>query len=550
MDNFKRVLAITIILSMLICSPAFSNEITLDMTDDSVVEIDKISEEEFKANVVDEEVDMIEESIMTDNKEDIVLKIDELNFYKPIELSYLGDDNYQIELADILFDYGEVKLHIVGDGDDIPFSKTVKIDEKITFVLKQDDYNCEILIINENEDRITFTGKIVEGKYELQWIDESKSRDISLQAIINESEPNDTMSQADYINDGDDVYGTMTADREDYYRVNITTVGRINFWLGQIPSGKNYNIYAYRGSSLIGSDTRVGLTQKLIQKDNQPMGTYYVRVSYPSGTLPTASEKYWLRVKAYPNLGWPVSNQNMAINACFGKCRVYWEEYERLHNGIDLNAALGTDVYSTGQGTVTYSNREMNTGNGTYGHFIDIVHTNENPRSTGDSNRYIKTRYAHLNDRSKYVGDTVSMGTKIGESGKSGYEVVGGVVNLNPYGAHLHYETLVGPSKTGSSWTRVQPLEYYPGKRCACGISFSSYNSDILNSSSIRNVGIYINDEFFIDIEAVLDMTKEELLRYGISKDKLAKFNELIKSDDELYENYYEDIGKHVKSYK
>ncbi len=531
---------------MLICSPAFSHEITSDIADDSIIEIDKISEEEFKANVLDEEVYMIEEPIMTDNKEDIILKIDELNFYKPMELSYLGDDNYQIELANILFDYGEVKLHIVGDGDDIPFSNTVKMDEKITFILKQDDYNCEILIIDKNEDRITYTGKIVEGKYELKWIDESKSRDISLQAVVNESEPNDTMSQADYINDGDDVYGTMTADREDYYRVNISTVGRINFWLGQIPSGKNYNLYVYYGSTLIGSDTRVGLTQKLIQKDNQPMGYYYVRVSYPSGTLPTALEKYWLRVKSYPSLAWPAIS-SIGVNYCFGyNC----PKYGGWHNGIDLGTPMRSTVYATGAGKVTWSGRAPDDSlSATYGKYIDVVHTNENPLSTGSSDKYIKTRYAHLDQTDKNSGNVVNFAERIGLSGKTGF-VDGNPPNYEPYLPHLHYEVLTGANKDGTVWNRVNPLLYYPGKKCgSCGKSYSSISEEINDTPYIRSIGISINDEYFIDIESLINMDNEELIRNGISKDKVFEFLDLLAADNQMYESYNNSLKTLIKIY-
>lgn len=107
---------------------------------------------------------------------------------------------------------------------------------------------------------------------------------------------------------------------------------------------------------------------------------------------------------------------------------------------------------------------------------------------------------------------------------------------------------LVGPYNTGSNWTRVQPLKYYPGKTCACGISYNSFSTDVSIIANIRSIGKFVNEEYFIDVESLLSMSSKELERYGISDEKVAKFNELIKSDEEIYNIYNDKLEMLIQS--
>jgi RHS repeat-associated protein len=89
----------------------------------------------------------------------------------------------------------------------------------------------------------------------------------------------------------------------------------------------------------------------------------------------------------------------------------------RPHKGIDIGAAVGTDVHAAGSGTAT--NRTDPNGYGTY---IVLDH--------GDG---LTTRYAHLSESDVDNGELVDAGTVIGKTGTTG--------NLPP-GAnpHLHFE--------------------------------------------------------------------------------------------------------------
>ena len=63
---------------------------------------------------------------------------------------------------------------------------------------------------------------------------------------INESENNNTVSAADKTYDDYDNYGAISSTSDvDWWKVTFTQNGEANFWLGNIPSGCNYNLYLY-----------------------------------------------------------------------------------------------------------------------------------------------------------------------------------------------------------------------------------------------------------------------------------------------------------------
>lgn len=85
-----------------------------------------------------------------------------------------------------------------------------------------------------------------------------------------------------------------------------------------------------------------------------------------------------------------------------------------LHAGIDFRASTGTQIRSTGAGTVVVAGRT-----GGYGNMVEIDH--------GDG---LTTRFAHLSSVSVKVGDHVEANDPVGLSGTTGRST----------GPHLHYE--------------------------------------------------------------------------------------------------------------
>jgi murein DD-endopeptidase MepM/ murein hydrolase activator NlpD len=90
----------------------------------------------------------------------------------------------------------------------------------------------------------------------------------------------------------------------------------------------------------------------------------------------------------------------------------------RMHSGVDFAAGMGTPLYSTADGVVTYAGWQSG-----YGRLVKIQH------EFG-----IETRYAHLSRVRVKVGQRVSRGQRIGDMGASGRVT----------GVHLHYEVRVG----------------------------------------------------------------------------------------------------------
>ena len=86
----------------------------------------------------------------------------------------------------------------------------------------------------------------------------------------------------------------------------------------------------------------------------------------------------------------------------------------RLHEGIDLRAAVGTRVYASKTGRVIFAGRK-----GGYGKIVGIEHEGN-----------FSTWYGHLSRIRVKVGQTVSQGRVIGLSGNTGIST----------GPHLHFE--------------------------------------------------------------------------------------------------------------
>ncbi|MBC6437330.1 MAG: peptidoglycan DD-metalloendopeptidase family protein [Rhodobacteraceae bacterium] len=86
----------------------------------------------------------------------------------------------------------------------------------------------------------------------------------------------------------------------------------------------------------------------------------------------------------------------------------------RMHAGADFAGPVGTPIYATGDGVVTFARRSWG-----YGLMVEIQH------SFG-----IETRYAHMSRIHVHEGQRVSRGDRIGDMGRTGRAT----------GSHLHYE--------------------------------------------------------------------------------------------------------------
>ena len=102
---------------------------------------------------------------------------------------------------------------------------------------------------------------------------------------------------------------------------------------------------------------------------------------------------------------------NFRVTSPFGP------RWGRLHAGTDMAAPMGTPIYATADGVVTYAGWSSG-----YGRLVKIQH------EFG-----IETRYAHQSRIRVEVGQRVSRGDRIGDMGNSGIST----------GSHVHYEVRV-----------------------------------------------------------------------------------------------------------
>lgn len=107
----------------------------------------------------------------------------------------------------------------------------------------------------------------------------------------------------------------------------------------------------------------------------------------------------------------------MPVQAAFRFTSPFGPRWGRMHEGVDMAGPVGTPVYATADGEVTFAGWQ----NG-YGRIVIVRH----PYG-------LETRYPHLNAIRAEVGQRVSRGDQVGDMGNSGRST----------GPHLHYEIRV-----------------------------------------------------------------------------------------------------------
>ncbi len=116
---------------------------------------------------------------------------------------------------------------------------------------------------------------------------------------------------------------------------------------------------------------------------------------------------------------WPVDISIKRISSDYGWRTYYYKgrKVTDFHMGIDIPAAVGTDIYAVQDGEVILSQWHSS-----YGNYIIVDHGGG-----------ISTLYAHCSKRLVAVGDKVEQGDHIAEMGSTGQST----------GSHLHIEVRV-----------------------------------------------------------------------------------------------------------
>ncbi len=125
--------------------------------------------------------------------------------------------------------------------------------------------------------------------------------------------------------------------------------------------------------------------------------------------------------RSAPNYMWPVDGGR--INSFYG-----WRSSRRFHDGIDIIAPSGTNVFASKSGEVIYSSNKIRG----YGNMVVIRH-----------NSGYSTVYAHNKTNLVKKGDIVKQGDIIAQVGSTGHSS----------GPHSHFEVRKGKYS-------VEPLKY------------------------------------------------------------------------------------------
>ncbi len=120
-------------------------------------------------------------------------------------------------------------------------------------------------------------------------------------------------------------------------------------------------------------------------------------------------------IPGYESIGFAIPLRvRLAVTSDYGYRNHPVTRHYRLHEGIDFRASIGTRVYASKTGKVTYAARK-----GGYGKTVSIQHEDD-----------FSTSYGHLSRIDVSVGDFVQQGQVIGLSGNTGIST----------GPHLHFE--------------------------------------------------------------------------------------------------------------
>lgn len=491
------------------------------------------------AEVGSVETGNVDSSLTKIVQKSMVLELDKVNLYSPIKFTNEYDDFYSYEIFDLLFNYGDVNIIIneVGEENIVENSLLISKYKPSLIQLKPNKkYVYDISVMQDKFFAMTFYGEITTGETNsdpvycelLKLRDNIEARSlVEPLAIMRETEPNNTFETANLISNNTDMYGTIsTALDKDIFKIKYANSGRADFWLGNISNNSNLDLYLYNESQqLIASSKNVTNSQELISQQVVVGGKwYYIRV-VPANDSVNIPSSYQVNAKFFEVASWPAVKKQ--INYCY-MC----QQYGGPHNGIDVasvNGADGDNIYAILPGTVL----KVGNNHAQFGNYVVIRHSGDYPLY--DNNyTYVSSRYAHLKDPSTLKkGDSVKKGDIIGIMGHTG----------ESYGTHLHLELIqhndIDYNPDLLARVSINPgKNFYPEIMCNKCKTYPtvSHKHDLGTYNDSKNVGILINNNYFIDILAFKDITAEELQNYGINSKDLRIFIEIIHNNIEFSE--------------
>ena len=174
----------------------------------------------------------------------------------------------------------------------------------------------------------------------------------------------------------------------------------------ELIAGMESNIDQYTEIMAQEAETRAGVDALIIEKEKELKAARAAETAAQSGTVATGSADSgaWMMWPSYTKyLTSPFGPRNHPISGQY-----------KNHDGVDIGASYGSDIWAAAAGTVILAGR-----NGGYGNCVIVNHGNG-----------YTTVYGHMDSIAVSAGQSVSMGQVLGYVGSTG----------NSTGPHLHFE--------------------------------------------------------------------------------------------------------------
>lgn len=166
------------------------------------------------------------------------------------------------------------------------------------------------------------------------------------------------------------------------------------------------------------------------------------------------------------NSGWYWPTVNKTITSGFGIIR----SDGAYHQGIDIRATVGTDVYAARPGTVYRSG-----WNDSMGNYICIYH------GKNSAGKYIFSTYMHLSQRLVSAGQYVQGNSLIGKTGNTGASS----------GPHLHFHVFRSTSSSPSSVSPSRPNQATLNANYV-DVGKINYNGSTVSQPAASSLGISV----------------------------------------------------------
>ncbi|HEU4964196.1 MAG TPA: hypothetical protein VFV52_10145 [Bacilli bacterium] len=157
-------------------------------------------------------------------------------------------------------------------------------------------------------------------------------------SILYEKELNEDFATATPMYDDYDMYGRVAREYDDdYYKVTFAKSGQANFWLGELPSGKSYDLYVYdQYGTMVTASAHYGDVDELCSYNVMAGQPYYVYIRGEARMTYDPTQYYHFRVKNYPqDLNEPNNSMSDPTVLKFSTTTSLQTVYANIHEASD-----------------------------------------------------------------------------------------------------------------------------------------------------------------------------------------------------------------------